>query len=72
MNLDYAGIFEQRGSHYHAAMRAYPAARTAEFDQVFAARALAADETLLDVPAGGGYLARGGADLFGALRQLAR
>lgn len=39
-------------------MRAYPAARTAEFDQVFAARALAAGETLLDVPAGGGYLAR--------------
>lgn len=58
MNLDYASIFDERGSQYHAAMRAHPRARDAEFDQLFAARPLRAGETLLDIPAGGGYLAR--------------
>lgn len=58
MNLDYARIFDQRGGPYHAAMRAHPHARVAEFAQVFASRPLVAGQSLLDVPAGGGYLGR--------------
>lgn len=58
MNPDYVHIFEQRGHPYHAAMLAQPHARDAEFDGLFAARPLQQGERILDIPAGGGYLAR--------------
>ena len=58
MTLTYSEIFAERGNHYHAAMLRFPRARDAEFDALFSARPLAAGERILDVPAGGGYLAR--------------
>jgi SAM-dependent methyltransferase len=58
MNLQYSEIFVQRGDAYHAAMQKEPHARDAEFAQLFARRAAHAGETVLDIPAGGGYLAR--------------
>lgn len=58
MNLDYADIFQVRGNRYHAAMLADPDARRAEFEHLFDEQPLRGGETLLDIPAGGGYLAR--------------
>lgn len=58
MNLQYSEIFVQRGDAYHAAMQREPKARDAEFAQLFARRQVRAGETVLDIPAGGGYLAR--------------
>ncbi len=56
MNLEYGDIFEMRGRPYHWAMTRHPQARRREFEQLFARRPLIAGETLLDLPAGGGYL----------------
>ena len=56
MNLEYGEIFEARGGSYHRAMLDQPQARRAEFEQLFARRPLAAGETILDLPSGGGYL----------------
>ena len=59
MNPEYVEIFSQRGHPYHAAMQAFPDARHAEFKQLFAACPLDGDAPrILDIPAGGGYLAR--------------
>lgn len=58
MNLTYPEIFAARGDLYHAAMMAWPRARDAEFDALFARRPLAPGERVLDFPSGGGYLAR--------------
>ena len=59
MNPEYVEIFKQRGHPYHAAMQAFPEARNAEFEQLFAACPLDGDTPrILDIPAGGGYLAR--------------
>lgn len=58
MNLEYADIFARRGHLYHRAMAAAPAARHAEFDRLFDLHPVRPGQTLLDVPAGGGYLAR--------------
>jgi SAM-dependent methyltransferase len=58
MNLQYSEIFARRGDAYDAAMRSQPLARQREFAQLFAVRELKAGDTVLDVPAGGGYLAR--------------
>ncbi|MEO6226915.1 MAG: class I SAM-dependent methyltransferase, partial [Thermomonas sp.] len=58
MNPEYVEIFNKRGHPYHAAMQVFPEARNAEFDQLFAARPLQAVPRVLDIPAGGGYLAR--------------
>lgn len=58
MNLEYAGIFDERGHRYHRAMLSQPLARHAEFDRLFDIAALAPGHELLDVPAGGGYLAQ--------------
>jgi hypothetical protein len=58
MNLEYAEIFHQRGAMYHRAMQAHPDARGEEFRQLFARAPLGGGEQLLDVPSGGGYLAR--------------
>lgn len=57
MNLDYAQIFETRGHLYHRAMQRWPAARRHEFQRLFDRYPVRAGQTVLDVPAGGGYLA---------------
>lgn len=58
MNLQYSEIFARRGDAYHAAMQKEPLARNAEFAKLFERRAVHAGESVLDIPAGGGYLAR--------------
>jgi len=57
MNLSYPEIFAQRGNRYHDAMLRFPAARNAEFERLFDAAPVAAGARVLDLPAGGGYLA---------------
>lgn len=56
MNLGYAEIFGQRGSQYHRAMQQFPLARRREFAALFDRHPVAAHATVLDIPAGGGYL----------------
>jgi SAM-dependent methyltransferase len=58
MAVDYASVFAVRGRSYHAAMQRWPDARAEEFRQLFRNSSLRDGERLLDVPAGGGYLAR--------------
>jgi hypothetical protein len=58
MNLEYSEIFNQRGALYHRAMQNHPEARGEEFRQLFARAPLRGGEQVLDVPSGGGYLAR--------------
>jgi len=59
VNLEeYSDIFAQRGTAYHAAMQRQPDARNAEFDALFRHHAAKAGQSLLDIPAGGGYLKR--------------
>lgn len=55
--MEYADIFATRGSDYDRAMRAYPSARDAEFQQLVSRGRPVAGETVADVPAGGSYLA---------------
>ncbi len=52
----YFEIFEQRGSRYDRAMRAFPQARDAEFVQLLRGLDIPTDATVYDIPAGGGYL----------------
>lgn len=52
----YEDIFNHRGSLYDRAMQGSPKARQREFEYLFSARPLRAGETILDIPAGGGYL----------------
>lgn len=54
----YFEIFEQRGSRYDKAMRAFPDARDAEFLEVLRGVDIASAATVYDVPAGGGYLGK--------------
>jgi SAM-dependent methyltransferase len=58
MNLTYPEIFAQRGNRYHDAMLRFPNARDAEFERLFDACPVAPGARVLDLPAGGGYLAR--------------
>ena len=58
MNLTYPEIFAQRGNRYHDAMLRFPNARDAEFERLFDACPVAPGDRVLDLPAGGGYLAR--------------
>ena len=55
---NYAEIFTKRGWLYQQAMLGVPRARTLEYEQLFHAHPLQAGEHLLDVPSGGGYLAK--------------
>ena len=57
MNPEYGDIFSLRGHSYHAAMDRFPNARTQEFSGLFERFPLSLGETILDLPAGGGYLA---------------
>ncbi|WDI32997.1 hypothetical protein PUV54_07275 [Hyphococcus flavus] len=56
MNPEYKEIFDKRGGSYHAAMRAFPHARRAEFEAVFAATQFTESDVIIDIPAGGAYL----------------
>jgi len=56
--MEYAEIFGHRGDAYHGAMKKSPNARRCEFEELFRYRRILPGETVLDVPAGGGYLAR--------------
>jgi SAM-dependent methyltransferase len=55
---NYSEIFAKRGWLYQRAMQTVPKARALELDQLFAAQPLQVGEHLLDVPSGGGYLAK--------------
>jgi SAM-dependent methyltransferase len=57
MNLAYPEIFEQRGNRYHQAMLRFPGARRAEFQALFDGHPVRAGQRVLDMPAGGAYLA---------------
>ena len=58
MNPEYAEIFRQRGHPYHDAMTRFPLARAEEFSGLFTRLPLGNGERILDIPAGGGYLAK--------------
>lgn len=58
MKSDYLAIFEKRGQSYDRAMQHYPAARDAEFHRLLEHIDTAAMTCILDVPSGGGYLAK--------------
>lgn len=54
--MDYAEIFRHRGHLYDRAMQEFPQVRRNELAYVFKTHPLAGHESVLDVPAGGGYL----------------
>lgn len=54
--MEYKDIFRHRGESYDLAMKKYPNARNKEFEQLFYKIPLRKNETVLDVPALGGYL----------------
>lgn len=55
-NQEYKDIFNQRADSYHKAMLEYPQARDQEFQAVLDMVRFAKDDTVIDYPAGGGYL----------------
>jgi SAM-dependent methyltransferase len=55
---NYADIFAQRGGDYDQAMRLHPRARDEEFGAVVGRAGLVPGMAVIDVPAGGGYLAQ--------------
>lgn len=56
--MNYETIFRERGGAYHEAMKRWPDARRDEFSIPLRRAELAGGETVIDVPAGGGYLKR--------------
>jgi hypothetical protein len=54
--MNYEEIFHQRGHLYDRAMQSWPDARRNEFLELFKATPLKKNETILDIPSGGGYL----------------
>ena len=56
--MEYAEIFRHRGHLYDQAMREFPGVRRDELAFVFRAHPLLGHESVLDIPAGGGYLSR--------------
>jgi len=54
--LYYEDIFNQNGASYHKAMDLWPNARDKEFNTALTFLDLNSGDTVLDVPAGGGYL----------------
>ena len=57
-NIYYEEIFNHNGASYHAAMELVPNARDEEFNTALSFLNLKANDVVLDVPAGGGYLKR--------------
>lgn len=62
---DYRAIFNRRGHHYTDAVKRHAAARKRERDVLLDFLAARAGETILDAPAGGGYVADGIRALLG-------
>ena len=58
MKSDYLAIFEKRGQLYDQAMQKFPTARDAEFFCLLENIDINNVQRVLDVPSGGGYLAR--------------
>jgi cyclopropane fatty-acyl-phospholipid synthase-like methyltransferase len=58
MKSDYLAIFEKRGQSYNQAMQKYPQARDAEFQRLLDNIDISHIKCILDVPSGGGYLAK--------------
>lgn len=58
MKSEYLAIFEQRAKQYDKAMQDYPDARDNEFLRLFEHIDSSKYSNVLDVPSGGGYLAR--------------
>lgn len=56
--MNYKDIFDERGAAYHRAMQQWPTARSNDFLQPLAWLTPAPGATVLDAPAGGGYLQR--------------
>ena len=56
--MNYQDIFRERGGAYHHAMERWPDARRDEFQIPLRRAGLVGGETVIDVPAGGGYLKR--------------
>lgn len=56
--MNYETIFRERGGAYHDAMTRWPDARRDEFLIPLQKARLVGSETVIDVPAGGGYLER--------------
>lgn len=54
--MNYSDIFDLRGTMYNDAMRLFPNARDLEFQLPLAICDLKSNETLVDIPSGGGYL----------------
>jgi len=54
--MDYQNIFRHRGESYDLAMKKYPNVRDQEFKQLFYKIKLRNHESILDIPALGGYL----------------
>ena len=54
--MNYSDIFDLRGTMYNDAMRLFPNARDLEFQLPLAICDLKPNETLIDIPSGGGYL----------------
>lgn len=54
--MEYKDVFRHRGQSYDLAMKKYPNVRNKEFEQLFSIIPLIKNETILDVPALGGYL----------------
>ena len=58
MNPEYAKIFDLRGNLYDAAMKLAPDARRDEFENLLTANPVDVGSSVIDIPAGGGYLKR--------------
>jgi SAM-dependent methyltransferase len=56
--MNYEDIFRERGGAYHRAMGRWPDARRDEFRIPLQRAGIVGGETVIDVPAGGGYLQR--------------
>jgi len=54
--MNYKDIFEQRGGMYHQAMMSYPNARQLEFEVPLSICQPKANDVLVDLPSGGGYI----------------
>jgi len=54
--MNYSDIFDQRGAMYHEAMGLYPEARRLEFEIPLSICTPKADEVIVDLPSGGGYI----------------
>ena len=55
-NQSYKNVFDDRGAAYQEAMLQFSSSRDNEFNSLFTRVPLNFNETILDIPSGGGYL----------------